>query len=71
MQSQGSAFMEAVEQLASEAGLSVPKPTPEAAQAERHRLDLNAVLEAAPPPTSAASICRKGGRRCPTSRPAA
>ena len=47
MQSQGSAFMEAVEQLASEAGLSVPKPTPEAAQAERHRLDLNAVLEAA------------------------
>lgn len=47
MQSQGAAFMEAVEQLASEAGLSVPKPTPEAAQAERHRLDLNAVLEAA------------------------
>ncbi len=47
MQSQGSAFMEAVEQLASEAGLSVPKPTPEAAEAERHRLDLNAVLEAA------------------------
>lgn len=47
MQSQGAAFMEAVEQLASEAGLSVPKPTPEAAQAERHRLDLNTVLEAA------------------------
>ncbi len=47
MQSQGSSFMEAVEQLAAEAGLNVPKPTPEAAEAERKRLDLNGVLEAA------------------------
>src|ERR1700727_457014 len=31
MQSQGSGFMEAIEQLAVEAGLEVPKPTPEAA----------------------------------------
>ncbi len=44
MQSQGAAFMEAVEQLAAEAGLDVPKPTPEAAAAERHRLDLAGVL---------------------------
>jgi DNA primase len=36
-----------VERLAAEAGLDVPKPTPEAAEAERHRLDLGAVLERA------------------------
>ncbi|MGE4045346.1 MAG: DNA primase [Acetobacteraceae bacterium] len=47
MQSQGAGFMEAVEQLAAEAGLDVPKPSPEAAELERRRLDLNAVLEAA------------------------
>jgi DNA primase len=47
MQSQGAAFMEAVEQLASEAGLEVPKPSPEAAEAERKRHDLTSVLEAA------------------------
>lgn len=47
MQSQGAAFVEAVEQLATEAGLEVPKPTPGAAEAERRRLDLYAVLEAA------------------------
>ncbi len=46
MQSQGLAFMEAVGQLAAEAGLEVPKPTPEAAEAERRRLDLIGVLEA-------------------------
>ena len=39
--------MEAVERLAAEAGLEVPKPSPEAAEAERRRLDLGAVLEAA------------------------
>ena len=37
MQSQGAGFMEAVEQLAAEAGLEVPKPSPEAAEAERRR----------------------------------
>ena len=47
MQSQGASFMEAVEQLASEAGLTVPRPTPEAAQAEQRRMDLSGVLEAA------------------------
>src|SRR3954469_11500722 len=47
MQSQRAGFMEAVEQLAAEAGLEVPKPSPQAAEAERRRLDLNAVLEAA------------------------
>ncbi len=47
MQSQGAGFVEAVEQLASEAGMEVPKPTPAAAEAERRRLDLHAVLEAA------------------------
>ena len=47
MKSQGAAFMEAVEQLAAEAGLEVPKPSPAAAEAERRRLDLHAVLDAA------------------------
>ena len=46
MQSQGLSFMEAVGQLAAEAGLDVPKPTPEAAEAERRRLDVVGVLEA-------------------------
>ena len=40
MQSQGLAFMEAVDQLAAEAGLEVPKSSPEAAEAERRRLDV-------------------------------
>ncbi|MBN8905213.1 MAG: DNA primase, partial [Rhodospirillales bacterium] len=47
MQSQGAGFTEAVEQLAAEAGLQVPKPTPEAAEAERRRHTLHSVLEAA------------------------
>ena len=47
MQSQGAGFMEAVEQLAAEAGLEVPKPTPEAAEAERTRHTLTSVLQAA------------------------
>jgi DNA primase len=47
MKSQGAAFMEAVEQLAAEAGMEVPKPSPAAAEAEAHRLDLYAVLNAA------------------------
>jgi DNA primase len=44
MQSQGISFMEAVEQLATEAGMDVPKPTPEAAEAERRRAGLADVL---------------------------
>jgi DNA primase len=47
MQSQGAGFIEAVEQLAAEAGMDVPKPSPAAAEAERRRLDLHGVLEAA------------------------
>jgi DNA primase len=47
MQSQGLGFMEAVGQLAAEAGLEVPKPTPEAAAAEQRRIGLTGVLEAA------------------------
>jgi DNA primase len=47
MKSQGAGFMEAVEQLAGEAGMDVPKPTPEAMEVERRRLDLHAVLDAA------------------------
>ncbi len=46
MQSQGLGFMEAIGQLAAEAGLEVPKPTPEAAEAERRRLDVVGVLQA-------------------------
>jgi DNA primase len=47
MQSQGLSFIEAVGQLAAEAGLEVPRPTPEAAEAERRRLDVVGVLNAA------------------------
>ena len=46
MQCQGLSFIEAVNQLAGEAGLEVPKPTPEAAEAERRRLGITGVLEA-------------------------
>ncbi len=47
MQSQGASFPEAVQQLAAEAGMEVPKASPQAAAAERRRLDLHGVLEAA------------------------
>ena len=47
MQSQGSSFMEAVEMLAGEAGLDVPKPSPAAEAAERARIDLHDILQAA------------------------
>ncbi len=47
MQTQGSSFIEAVGALAAEAGLEVPKPSREAAEQERRRLDLHEVLEAA------------------------
>ena len=47
MQAQGLGFMEAVNQLAGEAGLEVPQPSPAAAEAERVRLSLQDVLEAA------------------------
>ena len=47
MQTQNAGFMEAVEQLAAEAGMDVPRPTPEAAAAEKQRADLNDILAAA------------------------
>jgi DNA primase len=47
MASQGLTFMEAVDLLAGEAGLDVPKPTPEAAEAEKRRLGLHAVMNLA------------------------
>jgi DNA primase len=47
MRTEGASFPEAVGRLAAEAGLEVPKPTPEAAAAEQRRLDLHGVLEAA------------------------
>lgn len=47
MRAEGASFPEAVERLASEAGLDVPKPTPEAAAREKRARDLHGVLEAA------------------------
>src|SRR6204780_4162363 len=47
MQSQGASFIEAVEQLAAEAGMQVPAPSPEAAEGDLRRLDIAAVLDAA------------------------
>jgi DNA primase len=47
MQTQGASFMEAVQSLASEAGMDVPKSSPTAEAAERQRLDLHAVMDAA------------------------
>lgn len=47
MESQGASFPEAVQQLAAEAGMQVPKPSPEVAEAEQQRMDLAAVLDAA------------------------
>lgn len=47
MQTEGAAFMEAVTRLATEAGLEVPASTPQAAEAERRRLDIFAVLDRA------------------------
>ena len=47
MQSEGASFPEAVERLASEAGLEIPKQSPQAAEAERQRLDLHGVLDLA------------------------
>jgi len=47
MQTQGASFMEAVQSLAGEAGLDVPKPSASAEAAERQRLDLHGVLDAA------------------------
>jgi DNA primase len=47
MQTEGRSFPEAVQSLAAEAGLDLPKATPTEAAAERQRLDLHGVLDAA------------------------
>ncbi|MFC4166640.1 DNA primase [Teichococcus aestuarii] len=47
MQSQGASFPEAVERLAAEAGLEVPKATPQQARREEKRRDLHGVMQAA------------------------
>ncbi len=47
MRCDGAGFMDAVERLAGEAGLDIPKPTPEAAAREARARDLHGVLEAA------------------------
>ena len=47
MRAEGASFPEAVERLAAEAGLDVPKPTPEAAAREKRARDLHGVLDAA------------------------
>ena len=47
MQSEGASFIEAVERLAAEAGLEVPKPSPAAAEAQKREAELADVLEAA------------------------
>jgi DNA primase len=47
MRCEGLGFMEAVERLAAEAGMEVPKPSPEARAREQRARDLHAVLEAA------------------------
>ena len=47
MQTGGGSFIDAVESLAAEAGLEVPKPSARAVEIEQERLDLFGVLEAA------------------------
>ena len=47
MQSEGAGFMEAIERLAGEAGLDVPKLSPAVAEAELRRHTLSGALEAA------------------------
>jgi DNA primase len=47
MRSEGASFMEAVERLSSEAGLEVPKPTPQAREREQRAKDIGGVLAAA------------------------
>ena len=47
MKSEGASFMEAVESLAREAGMEIPKPSAAEAEAEQKRATLHEVLEAA------------------------
>ncbi len=63
MQSEGAGFMEAVERLAAEAGLEVPKPSPEAAEAERGGSTSARCWRPRRPATSAGCSCRRAGTR--------
>jgi DNA primase len=47
MKSTGASFMEAVEELAGQAGMEVPKPTPQAAEAAARQASISEVLEEA------------------------
>lgn len=47
MRAEGASFPEAVERLAAEAGMEVPRPTPQEAARERRARDLHAVMAAA------------------------
>ncbi|MDO9707368.1 DNA primase [Paracraurococcus lichenis] len=47
MRAEGASFPEAVERLAAEAGMEVPKPTPQVAAREKRARDLHGVLAAA------------------------
>ncbi len=47
MQTEGGTFIDAVESLAAEAGLEVPKASPRAMEVEQERLDLFGVMDAA------------------------
>ena len=66
MQTQGAGFMEAVEQLAAEAGLEVPKPSPEAARSRAPAARPGLASCRPPrPATSAGWRCRRGATRWP------
>ncbi len=61
MQSEGLSFPDAVERLAAEAGLEVPKPSPEAAAAAARQASLLEVVEAAAAAFEAALSAPAGG----------
>ncbi len=63
MKSQGAGFMEAVETLADEAGLEVPKPAPQAAEAEQRRADLPTCWRRRRRRSSTGCACRRARRR--------
>ncbi len=71
MNTEGAGFVEAVERLAGEAGLEVPRPSAAAVEAERERLDLAGVLDLAAASFTRRLHEREGGTRWPTCAAAA
>ncbi|WP_431272765.1 hypothetical protein [Dankookia sp. P2] len=71
MRAEGASFPEAVERLASEAGLEVPKPTPQAAAREKRARDLHGVLALAEAAYRRRLFLPEGARRSTTSAAAA